>query len=72
MGHSNLGRWLPRIANQTLVVWGDQDRLLPASQAPVRAGRIPDARLLRVADARHFAMQEQPACVTAIGDVLAV
>ena len=71
MGHPNLGRWLGRIANETLVIWGDQDRMLPASQAPVRADRIAGARVHVVADAGHFAMQEQPACVTAIGDFLA-
>ena len=70
MGHPNLGRWLSRIPNETLVVWGDQDRLLPASQAPIWAIRIPKARLLDVPNAAYFAMQEQPACVTAIGDFL--
>ena len=71
MGHPNLGRWLSRIPNETLVVWGDKDRMLPASQAPIWAGRIPNARLLIVPDAGHFAMQEKPSCVTAIGDFLA-
>jgi pimeloyl-ACP methyl ester carboxylesterase len=71
MGHPNLGRWLAGIPNETLLVWGDQDRLLPAAQGPVWAARIPNARLYAVANAGHFAMQEQPACLTAIGDFLA-
>ncbi|MFM2281690.1 MAG: hypothetical protein RLZZ444_3921 [Pseudomonadota bacterium] len=71
MGHPNLGRWLSRIPNKTLVVWGDKDRMLPASQAPIWADRIPDASTLIVADVGHFAMQEDPQVVTAIGDFLA-
>ena len=43
-GHPNLGRWLSRIPNETLIVWGEKDRMMPASQAPVWAERIPNAR----------------------------
>ena len=71
MGHPNLGRWLSRIPNETLVVWGEKDRMMPASQAPIWVERIPDARTLIVADVGHFAMQEDPRVVTAIGDFLA-
>ncbi|CAN7548104.1 alpha/beta fold hydrolase [Rhizobium sp. LjRoot254] len=71
MGHPNLGRWLSRIPNETLVVWGDRDRMMPASQAPVWAERIPSARTLIVANAGHFSMQEDPRVVTSIGDFLA-
>jgi pimeloyl-ACP methyl ester carboxylesterase len=71
MGHPNLGRWLSRIPNETLIVWGEEDRLLPASQAPIWVERIPNARLLSVPDAGHFAMQENPRTVTAIGEFLA-
>ncbi|MFI0842995.1 alpha/beta fold hydrolase [Mesorhizobium sp. IMUNJ 23232] len=70
-GHPNLGRWLSRIPNNTLVVWGELDRLLPASQAPIWAERIPNARTLIVPGVGHFAMQEDPKTVTAIGDFLA-
>ena len=71
MGHPNLGRWLSRIPNETLIVWGDKDRLLPASQASIWVERIPNARMLMVADVGHFSMQEDPSTVTAIGDFLA-
>ncbi len=70
-GHPNLARWLSRIPNETLIVWGDQDRMLPPGQAQLWAAHIPHAHILRVANAGHFAMQEQPACVTQIGDFLA-
>lgn len=71
MGHPNLGRWLSRIPNDTLLLWGDKDRMLPASQAPLWVAKIPKARLHIVPDTGHFAMQEDPASVTAIGDFLA-
>lgn len=71
MGHPNLGRWLGRIPNETLIVWGTQDRMLPASQAPLWQERIPKARTLLVPDVGHFAMQEDPRVVAAIGDFLA-
>ena len=70
-GHPNLGRWLSRIPNETLVLWGEEDRMLPASQARIWAERIPDARIRIVPGVGHFAMQEDPATVAAIGEFLA-
>lgn len=71
MGHPNLRRFLGRINNPALVVWGVRDRLLPASQAPLFVEAIPDARLILVEDAGHFVMQEKPETLTKIGDFLA-
>jgi pimeloyl-ACP methyl ester carboxylesterase len=70
-GHPNLGRWLSRIPNETLIVWGDKDRMLPASQAEIWAKRIPHARVKIIPGVGHFAMQEDPKVVTMIGDFLA-
>jgi pimeloyl-ACP methyl ester carboxylesterase len=71
MGHPNLRRFLARIPNPTLVVWGTRDRLLPASQAPLFVEALPDAKLLLVEDAGHFVMQEKPEILSKIGDFLA-
>ncbi|MCX5493743.1 alpha/beta hydrolase [Kaistia dalseonensis] len=71
MGHPNLTRFLGRISNPALVVWGTEDRLLPASQAPLFVSALPDAELLLVEDAGHFVMQEKPETLTRIGDFLA-
>lgn len=71
MGHPNLGRWLSRIPNETLVVWGDRDRMLPPGQASLWAARIPNARALSVPGVGHFLMQEDPTCVVEFGDFLA-
>jgi len=69
-GHPNLSRWLSRIPNETLIVWGEKDRLTPPGQAKIWASLIPKAKVLMVPDVGHFAMQEAPATVTAIGDFL--
>jgi pimeloyl-ACP methyl ester carboxylesterase len=71
MGHPNLGRWLSRIPNETLIMWGDKDKVVLASQAEIWATKIPKARINIVPDVGHFAIQEDPACVDAIGDFLA-
>jgi len=71
MGHPNLRRFLARITNPALVVWGTEDRLLPASQAPLWVEALPNARLILVEDAGHFVMQEKPETLTKIGDFLA-
>lgn len=71
MGHPNLRRFLARITNPALVVWGAEDRLLPASQAPLFVAALPDAKLLIVEDAGHFVMQEKPETLGKIGDFLA-
>jgi pimeloyl-ACP methyl ester carboxylesterase len=70
-GHPNLGRWLNRIPNETLILWGEKDRMLPASQASIWAEKIPNARIHIVPGVGHFAMQEDPTSVKVIGDFLA-
>lgn len=71
MGHPNLRRFLARITNPALVVWGAEDRLLPASQAPLFVEALPHAQLMIVEDAGHFVMQEKPETLGKIGDFLA-
>lgn len=71
MGHPNLRRLLNRITNPTLLVWGDKDRLLPASQAPLWLEALPDAQLLSLPDTGHLIAQERPEALQAIGDFLA-
>ena len=71
MGHPNLRRFLSRITNPALVVWGTKDRLLPASQASIWVDALPNAELLLVEDAGHFVMQEKPETLGKIGDFLA-
>ena len=71
MGHPNLSRMLARIANPTLVAWGEEDRLLPASQLPLWVEALPNGHALLIEGAGHLLLQEQPDSVTKIGDFLA-
>jgi len=53
-------RRLPRIQVPTLVVHGDQDRLIPAENGKVVARRIPGARFELIKDAGHIITTDQP------------
>jgi len=56
-----LGNWLHRIDVPTLIVWGREDRLLPAAYGAAWHAAIPGARLVWVANAGHWPHVEQPA-----------
>ncbi len=57
----------------TLVMTGDQDRLIPARQAAELAAAIPGARLVRLPDAGHAIILERPEIVTEeIADLVAL
>ncbi len=51
---------LTRIQAPTLVIWGDQDRLVPATLAPRTAQSIADCRLLVLPGVGHCAQMEDP------------
>jgi pimeloyl-ACP methyl ester carboxylesterase len=71
MGHPNLRRFLARITNPTLVIWGSEDRLLPASQAPLWVAALPNGELASIDGAGHLLAQEKPETMTRIGAFLA-
>ncbi|WP_433948330.1 alpha/beta fold hydrolase [Brevundimonas diminuta] len=50
---------LRRIAAKTLVVWGTEDRLTPIHYADAFQAGIPDAKVVRIADAGHVPFVEQ-------------
>ncbi|HEX3692316.1 MAG TPA: alpha/beta hydrolase [Solirubrobacteraceae bacterium] len=52
---------LPEIACPTLIVWGDEDRVIPVSDASVFEELIPDSRKVVFEDTGHMAMLERPA-----------
>jgi 3-oxoadipate enol-lactonase len=65
-------RRLPRIQAPTLVVHGDQDRLVPPENGQVVARRIPNARFELVKNAGHVMTTDQPEiCSTLMLDFLA-
>jgi len=51
---------LPEIACPTLIVWGDEDRVIPVGDASVFEELIPDSRKVIFADTGHMAMLERP------------
>ena len=60
-------RRLPRIAAPTLVVHGDQDRLVPPENGRAVASRIPGAKFELIRNAGHIAITDQPEkCVQVI------
>jgi pimeloyl-ACP methyl ester carboxylesterase len=63
--HNCYGR-LDRIKSPTLVVHGDQDRIIPVANAHMTAERIPGAELRILDDAGHLYPTEAPAVDTAI------
>ena len=70
MGHPNLPNFMNRIENKTLVIWGEEDRIFPAGQAPLWKYRLPAAEILRVPGAGHFVCQDKPDTVRWIGTFL--
>jgi 3-oxoadipate enol-lactonase len=51
---------LPQITAPTLVVHGETDRLVPAANGKLIAGRIPGAKLVLVPNASHIFETDQP------------
>ena len=54
---------LSRIRVPTVILWGEDDVFLEVKYAERLAKDIPGCRLVRIADARHFVMIDQPAVV---------
>jgi 3-oxoadipate enol-lactonase len=66
LGHATLHR-LERIRAPTLVITGDQDRLVPPRNSEVLAAVIPDARLLVLRGAGHvFPLEREDETVRAL------
>jgi len=61
-----LERWLHRIKIPTLIVWGDQDRIIPVESADAWAKLIAGSTVLRVPDAGHLVLDDKPETAEAI------
>lgn len=51
---------LRAIETPTLIVWGQQDAMIPPAHGPRFAAALPDARLALIEDAGHMPVEEQP------------
>ena len=60
LGNTDLTAKLSTIRVPTLVIHGEQDRVVPLETARMLAATIPDARLVIIPDAGHVSNQEQP------------
>ena len=58
-----LSKRLYRVTNDVLLVWGDDDRLLPAAYAEAWSQALPQATTVTIGSAGHLAPYEQPAAV---------
>lgn len=65
---AKLGRWLHRLTMPTLLLWGADDRLIPAAQAAAWAAEMPDATTLALPGVSHLLFDESRAAVDAVGD----
>jgi len=57
---------LPEIACPTLIVWGEDDRLISSRDARVFGELIPDSRVVIYEDTGHMSMLERPAAFNAL------
>ena len=57
---SSLG-WLPRLTQETLVITGTADALVPAANASILAARIPRAQIHRVHGGGHLCLLDRAA-----------
>src|SRR5215472_8211143 len=64
----DLEKWLHRIKLPALVIWGDDDKIMPPANAALWRERLPDARLVMVDKCGHLPHVEQPAIVA--GEIL--
>lgn len=59
----DLEKWLHRIKLPALVLWGDDDKVVPPAYAPLWRDRLPDARLVVVAGCGHLPHVEKAEAV---------
>jgi pimeloyl-ACP methyl ester carboxylesterase len=64
-------RWLGRVDIPTLIVWGDDDTLLPPALAPAWAALLPNATVKTFPDAGHLVLDESPDAAEAVAQFCA-
>ena len=55
----HLSKWLHRIGVPTLILWGDDDRIIPPGYGPAFRDLIPGSRLETIADCSHLPQIER-------------
>ena len=57
----DLAKWLHRIKLPSLVVWGDDDKIMPAAYAKLWLAKLPQAQLAMIKDCGHVPQVEKQA-----------
>lgn len=65
-----LPRWLHRVNVPTLLLWGEQDRIIPAKQSETWSKLIPDSKVIVVRNAGHLVLDEKPEAVDRVAAFL--
>jgi pimeloyl-ACP methyl ester carboxylesterase len=68
---SRLPRYLHRVKTPTLVVWGEEDKIIPVQHAEVWKKALPNSELRVFKGAGHLVQLEKPEAVQMIADFLA-
>ena len=68
---SRLPRYLHRVKTPTLLVWGEEDKIIPVQHADVWKKQLPGAELRVFKGAGHLVQLEKPEAVQTIADFLA-
>jgi pimeloyl-ACP methyl ester carboxylesterase len=55
----DLEKWLHRIKLPALILWGDEDKIMPAAYAGLWRERLPDARLVMIEKCGHVPQVEK-------------
>jgi pimeloyl-ACP methyl ester carboxylesterase len=63
-------RYLHRVKMPTLIVWGDEDRVIPVQQAQEWRKLIPNSEIMIVKGAGHIVQSDKPEVVEAIARFL--
>jgi len=66
MHDPKLPRWLHRVNVPTMLVYGEDDRIVPAAQGPYWAKLIPGATVKTFPKAGHLVLDEKPEAVEAV------
>ena len=60
MFNHSLPQLLRGVRSQALIVWGDDDRIVPPSAAEIYAASLPNAKRVTIENAGHLIELEQP------------
>ena len=66
-GDPKFMRYLHRVQMPTLIVWGDEDKIIPVAQTKLWRRHIPNAEVMVIKGAGHLVHLEKPEVVEAIG-----